>query len=64
MAHGDPHAFEPLDRGRVDLADPNEVVYWCREFGCDETALRRAVEAVGTHTAAVREYVAGGTARA
>jgi hypothetical protein len=64
MAHGDPDEFQPLDRGRVDVVDPNEVAYWCGEFGCDEAALRGAVEAVGTHTAAVREYLSDGTARA
>ena len=47
--------FEPLDRGRVDLTDPNETAYWCREFGCTEEELREAIARVGQHTGAVRE---------
>lgn len=56
----DPHKpVPPLDRGRVDLTDPNEVAYWCEEFGCSEDALRQAVERVGNHTGAVREDLHG-----
>lgn len=50
-------AFHPLDPGRIDLLDADEVAYWCGEFGCDEAELRRAVEAAGTHTAAVRDWL-------
>lgn len=52
-------AFHPLDPGRVNLLDGDEVAYWCREFGCSEEALSRAVAAVGTHAAAVREWLSG-----
>ena len=47
--------FKPLDPGRVDLMDPQEVAYWCDEFGCTETQLSEAVAAVGAHAAAVRD---------
>lgn len=47
--------FRPLDRGRVGLVDPNEVAYWCREFGCTEAELRETVARVGDHAGAVRE---------
>lgn len=47
--------IRPLDLGRVNLLDAHEVAYWCKEFGCSEPALRAAVEAVGSHAAAVRE---------
>lgn len=48
--------FHPLDPGRVNLLDSDEVAYWCREFGCNDGELTQAVEEVGTHTAAVRDY--------
>ena len=48
--------FEPLDRARVDLLDPLEAAYWCREFRCTQAELQDAIEKVGTHTSAVREY--------
>lgn len=45
----------PADPGRVDLTSAAELRYWCREFGCDEQALRDAVAAVGEHVTALRE---------
>lgn len=47
--------FHPLDPGRINLLDTDEVAYWCREFGCSEAELTDAVTQVGTHTAAVRD---------
>ncbi|ODV43308.1 hypothetical protein AWV79_18415 [Cupriavidus sp. UYMMa02A] len=52
--------FRPLDPGRVNLTDPVEVQYWCRELGCSESALEDAVETVGEHIAAVRAQLEGG----
>lgn len=49
--------YMPLDPGRVDLLDPLERDYWCREFGCTADALADAVAAVGTHTTEVREHL-------
>ena len=49
-------AFHPLDPGRINLLDADEVAYWCNEFGCNEGELTLAVEQVGTHAAAVRDY--------
>ena len=49
-------AFHPLDPGRINLLDGDEVAYWCSEFGCNEAELTQAVEEVGTHTAAVRDW--------
>jgi len=46
---------EPLDHGRINLVDPHEVRYWCRELHCTEDELRAAVARVGNHVAAVRE---------
>lgn len=49
--------LEPLDPGRVHLADPQDVAYWCKEFRCTEAQLRDAVAKVGEHAAAVREHL-------
>lgn len=51
--------FHPLDEGRINVADKQELAYWCRELHCDEAALRDAVATVGTHVTAVREHLAG-----
>ena len=50
--------FKPLDPGRVNLMDPVEAAYWCREFGCDEKLLDEAVANVGEHVAEVRAWLA------
>lgn len=49
--------FRPLDPGRINLTDPLEVQYWCREFGCTERDLENAVNAAGYHIAAVRNHL-------
>jgi hypothetical protein len=51
------HPFKPLDAGRVNLDDALELAYWCHELGCSEAALQAAVDAVGTHVAAVRDQL-------
>ncbi|QEZ46672.1 DUF3606 domain-containing protein [Cupriavidus oxalaticus] len=45
----------PLDPGRVNLMDPLEVQYWCRELHCSERQLEEAISVAGDHIAAVRE---------
>lgn len=55
---GDGH-HAPLDPGRVDLLNPEEVKYWCAQFECTEDELRHAVTAVGNHAAAVRQEING-----
>ena len=49
--------FQPLDPGRVNVMDPIELQYWCREFDCTEAALKEAVGQVGEHVTAVREHL-------
>ena len=39
--------FRPLDPGRINLMDPLEVQYWCRELGCSTSDLENAVDAAG-----------------
>jgi hypothetical protein len=50
-------AFHPLDPGRIEIVDPLESAWWCRELHCSEEQLRQAVEHVGAHVAAVREWL-------
>jgi hypothetical protein len=49
--------FKPLDPGRVNVIDPVELAYWCRELHCNETELAQAVATVGEHIAPVREFL-------
>lgn len=46
------------DHWSVNLAEPWEIVFWTREFGCTEEELHRAVAAVGKTAARVRAYLA------
>ncbi len=58
MSTSPPPAFEPLDPGRVNTMDPVELAWWCGQLGCTEDRLRRAVDAVGEHVTAVRDWLA------
>ena len=49
--------FKPLDPGRVDMLDSLERQYWARELHCSEVQLAQAGEIVGTHVAALRDYL-------
>ena len=52
----DPQAFKPLDPGRVDPLDEQEMAYWCRELACSEAQLEAAIAQVGEHVAALRAF--------
>ena len=54
----DPTHFTPLDPGRIDIIDREELAYWSQELGCTEPELAQAVTQVGEHVTAVREYLA------
>ena len=41
----------------VEIADGNEVRYWCESLGCTEAQLREAVHAFGSSPADVRRYL-------
>jgi hypothetical protein len=45
------------DHWRINLAEEWEVTFWSREFGCLDTELRKAVDAVGTNAGAVRAHL-------
>jgi len=53
MTH-DLNGFKPLDAGRINTTDPIETRYWCKELGCTERQLKRAMARAGNHVAAVR----------
>lgn len=50
--------FKPLDPGRINTLDPEELAYWCLEIGCTAPELLQAVAEAGEHTAAVRTHLA------
>ena len=47
----------PHDGKRIDIHDSDELRNWCKIFGVTETKLKVAVNAVGTSSQAVREYL-------
>ena len=53
-----PTPFKPLDPGRIDIIDREELAYWSKALGCTEPELAQAVTQVGEHVAAVRDYLA------
>jgi len=53
-----PTPFKPLDPGRIDIMDQEELAYWSRELHCTEPELAEAVTQAGEHVTAVREYLA------
>jgi Protein of unknown function (DUF3606) len=53
-----PTPFKPLDPGRINVIDREELEYWSRELHCTETELAEAVIQAGEHTTAVRDYLA------
>ena len=45
------------DTTMVQIADGNEVRYWCHSLGCTEAQLRESVEAVGNSPDNVRAFL-------
>ena len=45
------------DTTTVEIADGNEVRYWCESLGCTEAQLRESVRAVGNSPENVREFL-------
>jgi len=50
------HKKRPQDSSRVNIHEPWEVEYWCKEFNCTKLQLALAVEKHGTSAAAIRKY--------
>ena len=49
----------PAQRSLIDLADPREVIWWNKRFGCSEEQLRQAVATVGNTAAQVEQFLGG-----
>lgn len=49
-----PHVHE---HWRVNLAEPWEITFWTRQFGCSESQLQDAVREVGDRAGAVRAHL-------
>jgi hypothetical protein len=45
------------DATMIQIADGNEVRYWCDSLGCTEAQLRESVRAVGRSPDDVREFL-------
>lgn len=43
--------------GQINVADPNDVRYWCRELGCAQSDLLAAVKILGPVAVDVAKYV-------
>jgi hypothetical protein len=41
----------------VEIADGNQVRYWCESLGCTEAQLRESVQAVGSSPDKVRAFL-------
>ncbi len=41
----------------VEIADGNQVRYWCDSLGCTEAQLREAVRAVGSSPPDIRDFL-------
>lgn len=52
------HTHIPLDPGRVNVLDPEELAWWCAHLHCDERTLKEAVSRVGPHATKVRDAIA------
>ena len=52
-------SHRPLDPGRIDSLDRDDLQYWSKELGCTEAELAEAISHVGEHVAAVRDHLAG-----
>lgn len=47
----------PKDGSRVNVNEPWEVRYWCREFACSEDQQRAAVRALDVMVSDVRRHL-------
>jgi hypothetical protein len=45
------------DNEIVEIADGNQIRYWCHTLGCTEAQLRESIQAVGHSPAAVRQFL-------
>jgi hypothetical protein len=49
---------QTADRLKINVRDAWELRWWCKQFGCTETQLKAAIEAMGAIAGNVRKYLA------
>lgn len=47
----------PVDVNTINIADPEQIRYWCRLFGCTQSVLLAAVKILGPARMDVEKYV-------
>jgi hypothetical protein len=47
----------PADVNTINVADPEQIRYWCRLFGCTQSDLLAAVKILGPARIDVEKYV-------
>ena len=47
----------PADVNTINIADPEQIRYWCRIFGCTQSELLAAVKILGPARMDVEKYV-------
>jgi hypothetical protein len=47
----------PQDASKINVHEPWELEYWCKELGVTPQQLKAAVAAVGTSVAAVKQHL-------
>ncbi len=45
----------PADRSRINIHEPYEVTYWCKEFGVSPDKLKELVGQLGVSVIAIRQ---------
>jgi len=50
----------PRDTSTINIHEPQEVRYWTERLGCTPSALREAVDEVGSSINDIQEYLAEG----
>ena len=49
---------QAADRLKINVRDAWELRWWCQQFGCTETQLKAAIDAIGAIAGNVRKYLA------
>jgi hypothetical protein len=45
----------PADRSRINIHEPYEVTYWCKELGVSPAKLKELVQQLGVSVVAIRQ---------
>ena len=47
----------PQDASKINVHEPYELAYWCKELGVSSETLKDAVKAAGTSVTAVKKHL-------